>query len=151
MAKNLVVYFSLTGNTAKAAGIIAGEFKADSIKLDTHGKGFLKVLSHHSRKYLGREIVKLPDIDLGKYDVIFIGGPVWSSKPAPAVRDFLKRANLKGKKVVVFLTGHKSSVIAEKVSREFVEKAGAKLLGFTVLERHFSNEDVVKQIRDIIK
>ena len=42
------------------------------------------------------------DHDPSKYDLIFIGTPVWAWAPAPPIYTFLKRFRFKGKKVAIF-------------------------------------------------
>lgn len=42
--------------------------------------------------------------DLYKYEVVFIGTPVWAWSVTPAIRTLLKENNFAGKKVVLFCT-----------------------------------------------
>ena len=42
--------------------------------------------------------------DLSKYDLIFLGHPIWWGKLPPAVNSFLSAANLSGKEVAHFCT-----------------------------------------------
>ena len=44
------------------------------------------------------------DRDPAKYDIIFIGCPVWAWSPAPPIRSFLESCPLDGKKVALFCT-----------------------------------------------
>lgn len=45
-------------------------------------------------------------LDLGKYDFILAGSPIWYGKPAPFVEAFLGEAkNVKGKRSAFFMTG----------------------------------------------
>ena len=41
-------------------------------------------------------------VDLGAYDLIILGTPVWAGSPAPAVVSFLDKAKPNGKKVALF-------------------------------------------------
>lgn len=45
-----------------------------------------------------------------KYDVIFLGSPVWFRKPPKIVLSFLDKYDLKGKKIYVFVTSGGSPV-----------------------------------------
>ena len=105
--KALVVYYSRTGNTKHVAEMIAEELKADLEELvDKRGReGFLRYLRS------GRDAIREKTTELkslqhqpGDYDLIFVGTPVWASRPAPAVRAFLESQNLSGKKVALFCT-----------------------------------------------
>ncbi len=42
--------------------------------------------------------------DISKYDIIFLGHPIWWSQVPPAVSSFLDKVDLSGKKVVQFCT-----------------------------------------------
>ena len=48
------------------------------------------------------------------YDLIIVGTPVWAGRPTPAITSYLKRNDLSGKKMAVFLTqgGKKTQVKA---------------------------------------
>ncbi|WP_295363319.1 flavodoxin [uncultured Succinivibrio sp.] len=45
-----------------------------------------------------------------KYDVIYLGAPVWFRKPPKIILTFLDKYNLKGKKIYVFVTSGGSPV-----------------------------------------
>ena len=42
--------------------------------------------------------------DAADYDLIFIGTPVWAFSYAPALKTFLSRTKISGKKIALFLT-----------------------------------------------
>ena len=48
--------------------------------------------------------IKEMDLDLSKYDPIYVGTPIWFSTFAPPVRTFLQSYDLKGKTVALFCT-----------------------------------------------
>ena len=43
-------------------------------------------------------------IDLDKYDTVYIGTPVWASKPTPAIMEFISQNNFTNKNVILFAT-----------------------------------------------
>jgi flavodoxin len=105
--KNLVVYYSLEGNTKFIAENIASEIGADLLEL----KPLSEIKSSGFSKYIwgGRQVVmgskpKLRDISLDPegYDTIFIGTPVWAFSFSPAINTFLSRHRIEGKKVALF-------------------------------------------------
>jgi len=105
--KTLVVYYSRTGKTRFVAEKVASELKADTeeivdLKNRSGRLGFLKAGYDATRgnETKIRETQKSP----GEYDLIVIGTPVWNSRPASAIRTYLKRNNLAGKKVAIFCT-----------------------------------------------
>ena len=109
--KTLVVYYSRTGNTKFVAEKVTSELKADieevvDLKKRNGRFGFLKAGYDATR---GNE-TKIGETQklLGEYDLIVIGTPVWNSRPASAIRTYLKRNDFAGKKVAVFCTNERS-------------------------------------------
>ena len=108
--KILVVYYSLTGNTKLLAETIA-----DSVEADILGLKPVKELNPESgMNYVwgGYQAVmsKKPElepfaINPGDYDIIFIGSPVWAWRHSPPVYTFIKKYELKGKKVALWTIG----------------------------------------------
>jgi len=105
--KNLVVYYSLEGNTRYIAENIASEIDAEILEL----KPLSEIKSSGFSKYLwgGKQVVmgKKPElqsisIDPSDYDTIFIGTPVWAFSFSPAVNTFLSKYKISGKKVALF-------------------------------------------------
>ena len=135
--KTLVVFFSHAGDNYAVGNIDVGNTKivADYIT-ELTGAGQFEIVTH---KYDGMAYTplinlakeetrkgELPeyegDIDLSKYDTVFIGGPVWwGTYPQVMFTFFKKHADdLKGKTVIPFTT-HEGSGLANCV--EDVKKA----------------------------
>lgn len=106
--KVLVVYYSLSGQTRKIADIIREKTGADVYeiktveKIDTTPWFYLTL-----RKQL--KTGKYPNIsenlpDFAKYDIIFVGSPIWWYTAATPVLSFLEKADFHGRKVVPFST-----------------------------------------------
>lgn len=147
--KTLVVFFSHAGDNYSVGNIKVGNTKivADYISEATGAEQFEIV----TRKYDGmayNTLIKLAqieadngelpeyegDVDLSKYDTVFIGGPVWwGTYPQVMFTFFTKHADdLKGKTVIPFTT-HEGSGLAGCV--EDVKKAfpGANVTkGFSI-------------------
>ncbi|MGN0919822.1 MAG: flavodoxin [Alphaproteobacteria bacterium] len=108
-AKTLVAYFSLTGNTEKAAQIIAEETGADlyRIESETPYPAEYKAQTEVAKKELSEGILRpikpWPE-NMADYDVVFVGSPVWWGTMATPVHTFLASGALKGKKVIPFVT-----------------------------------------------
>ena len=105
--KALVVYYSRTGNTKQVAEMIAGELKADLEELvDKKGRRGLLGYLRSGRDAVRDKTTELKPLQRqsSDYDLIFVGTPVWASRPAPAVRAFLESQDLSGKKVALFCT-----------------------------------------------
>ena len=107
--KTLVLCYSLTGNTKMVADEIATRLGADTEALtcvDPYDTNFQACIQRCMQE---REAGVLPEInpvkaDLSKYDVIFIGYPVWFGTYAPPVTKWLEGVDLSDKTVVPFCT-----------------------------------------------
>ena len=107
--KVLVLYYSQTSNTKTVAQEIATRLNADIeeiVPVQPYDGEFEATIQRCMKE---REEGVLPEInpiaaDLTKYDVIFLGYPVWFGTFAPPVGAFLSHADLSGKKVVPFCT-----------------------------------------------
>ena len=107
--KVLVLYYSQTSNTKTVAQEIATRLNADIeeiLAVQPYDGDFQATID---RCMNDREEGVTPEIqpikaDLSKYDVIFLGYPVWFGTYAPPMAAFLAKADLSGKKVVPFCT-----------------------------------------------
>ncbi len=108
MGKTLIVYYSLEGHTREIAEIMAKEITAETLELKP-----LKDISPGALKYMtgGSQVVKKStpklqayDVDFNDYDLIIIGTPVWAWTYTPAIRTFLTKERIAGKKIALFCT-----------------------------------------------
>lgn len=117
--KEIIIYYSLTGNTRYIAEKIKEHKKADIIEIkpidDIKKKGFLRYLKA-GRQVIKKEKPKLKeDIDLKGYDKIYIGTPVWAGSFVPAIRTFIESHDFKDKEIGLFCTykGNESRTFKE--------------------------------------
>jgi flavodoxin len=105
--KTLVVYYSRTGNTRFAAETIAAEIGSDVEEVVDlkNRQGRLNYLPAGRDALQGKEtqITETKRSPAG-YDLIVIGQPVWAGSPTPAIRTYLGKNDLSGKKVALFFT-----------------------------------------------
>lgn len=117
--KVLVVYFSATGTTKSAA---------KKVKKATGGKLYqIKAAKWYTNADIdysnddcrankeqndesSRPKIKGKVKNIRKYDVIFIGYPIWHGKEPMIIRTFLESYHLKGKKIVPFCTSGGSGI-----------------------------------------
>lgn len=107
--KVLVLYYSQTGNTKAVAEEFAKQLKADIDEIEAlypYDGDFQATIERCIEE---KELDSLPYIkpikaDLSKYNVIFIGYPVWFGTYAPPIATFLANNDLSGKKIVPFCT-----------------------------------------------
>lgn len=105
--KRLVVYYSLSGNTEKAANIIAEKLGADILKLETvksMPKSFAAQLIVGGGQVMMNHIPELKPLHLNisDYDEIILGSPIWNSKGVPAINAFLKNESAASKVTSLF-------------------------------------------------
>ena len=107
--KVLVLYYSQTSNTKAVAEEIATRLDADIeevVAVNPYDGDFNATIERCLKE---REAGTTPEIkplasDITKYDVIFIGYPVWFGTFAPPIITLLNEVDLSGKKVVPFCT-----------------------------------------------
>lgn len=102
----LVVFHSHEGNTRSLAENIADEIGADLEELVPEKvvpSGPMKYFWGGSQVMMGRKPPIQPlSSDIGSYDIIFIGTPVWAWTFTPPIGTFLKEHPFSGKKVALF-------------------------------------------------
>jgi flavodoxin len=141
--KTLVVYYSRTGKTRFVAEKVIAELKADIEKIvdlkNRSGRfGFLKA-GYDATRGNETEIAETQKSP-SEYDLIVIGTPVWNSRPASAIRTYLKKNDLAGKKVAVFCTNE--GMGEEKaVERTKALISNGDIVGELVVSKVFENKE----------
>ena len=117
--KPLVVYFSATGTTARAARMIAdvtGGTLCEIVPQQTYTSDDLDWNDKQSRSSVemnnpdARPAVKDTKIDFAAYDVIFIGYPIWWNQAPRIINTFIESHDLKSKTLVPFATSGGSGI-----------------------------------------
>ena len=118
-SKPLVVYFSATGTTAKAARMIAevtGGTLYEIVPQQAYTSDDLDWNDRQSRSSVemnnpqARPALKNTKLDVATYDVIFIGYPIWWNQAPRIINTFIESYNLKGKTLVPFATSGGSGI-----------------------------------------
>lgn len=149
--KILVAYFSCSGTTKKAARELAAVANADLHEIvpeQPYTDADLNWNNRQSRSSVEmRDVTSRPAIagrvsDMEKYDVVFIGFPVWWYIAPTIVNTFIESHNFAGKKVVPFATSGGSGIAnCEKNLRKAypeIDWCTGKLLNRPLSERQFS-------------
>ena len=117
--KTLVVYFSATGTTKKAAKKVkkATGGKLRRIKAaDPYTEADLDYNQDNCRANKEQQNDNArPEItgsikNMSKYETIYIGYPIWWGKEPKIIRTFLESYDLKGKKIIPFCTSGGSGI-----------------------------------------
>ncbi|MCL1615263.1 flavodoxin [Bacteroides sp. ET71] len=156
--KPLVVYFSATGTTARAARMIAdvtGGTLCEIVPQQTYTSDDLDWNDKQSRSSVemnnpdARPAVKDTKIDFAAYDVIFIGYPIWWNQAPRIINTFIESHDLKGKTLVPFATSGGSGInnSAEELKKTYpdLEWQKGKLLNGV------SYDDIRSWVSDLVK
>jgi flavodoxin len=131
--KTLITYYSFSGNTDKVANIFADVLKkrgevvmqklrpADEIQ---------KFALQCKAAFMGKRAVLEGNVqfDVGHYDLLLIGSPVWAFAPTPSINTYLdKLSGLNGKRAIMFLTSGSGTGVGRcfKNMRKILETKGA--------------------------
>lgn len=151
--KNLIVYYSWTGNTEVVAKELQSLIGGDLNRIEEAKKrrkvigfisgGFAAVRGSKSR-------IKLMNLLLDSYDNIFLGAQVWASNSAPAINSYLGGANLMGKNVYLFITKADEKVpqnVIDSISRRVEERGGKVVdsISFTTVMKSVITPDAVRE------
>lgn len=107
--KALVLYYSQTGNTKAVAQEIASRMDADMeeiLPVKPYDGDFKATIERCMRDQEQGNITEIKPVaaDIAKYDIIFIGYPIWFGTYAPPIATYLEKVDFSGKTVVPFCT-----------------------------------------------
>ena len=117
--KVLVAYFSATGTTAREAKLIADAESATLYEIQPeqpYTAADLDWQDKESRSSVemnddnARPAIKETIDNIGQYDVIFLGYPIWWDLAPRVINTFIESNDLKGKTVIPFATSGGSSI-----------------------------------------
>ena len=113
MSKTLVAFFSASGVTKRAAQQLSSAIGADLYEIKpavAYTKADLNWMDKHSRSTVemndpaSRPALADTDADIGAYDRIFLGFPIWWYTAPTIIRTFLESYDFAGKTIVLFAT-----------------------------------------------
>ena len=129
--KAVIIYYSYEGNSVLVADTIRDAIHADSFEIKTVDRkkwtGFAMYVWGGAQVVFGKRPRLEPlAVDLGAYDLVILGTPVWAGSPAPAVLSFLDKVKPSGKKIALFCC-HGGGM------RDALKKLKAHLSGNTIV------------------
>ena len=113
MSKKLVAFFSASGVTRKAAGILAEAVGADQYEIKAkipYTDADLNWMDEQSRNYVEmhnpgfRPEIEDTDAHIADYDVVYLGYPVWWHTCPQVINTFLEKYDFSGKKIILWQT-----------------------------------------------
>ena len=155
--KSLVVFYSLTGKTKLVSQVIAESLNATLFEIKEAKPrkpglfvyltgGFAAITNRGSK-------INPVDVDLKQHERIFIGSPVWASRPAPAINSFIYKTNFEGRSVIPFFTmgGDNSEQALANITAK-VERSGGKVAGsFAVTSQDVPDEEIIARAKEATK
>lgn len=136
--KTLIVFFSRTFSTKKAAETIQKITNADLVELKRR-PNYVDSMDELELVTKGEKVqhqvpgIEPLEVTLADYDLIYLGFPTWWYQPPMVIEAFFKANQLGGKHIIPFTTSTNSS-IEDSVTKlqEYADGAGAVLeTGFT--------------------
>jgi len=154
--KSLVVYYSLTGKTRLVAQVIAEALNATLVEIEERrpipmpfvylSGGFAAITNRGTK-------INPTDVDLQQYERIFIGSPIWASRPTPAINSFIYQTNFEGRSVIPFFTmgGDNTEGALANITAK-IEKSQSKVAGsFAITSYRVSDEKIIARAKEDIK
>lgn len=147
--KSLVVYYTRTGKTKSVAEAIAAQLGADleevvDLKKRGGAIGWISGGKDASRNSL-TEIAPTQKAP-ADYDLIVIGTPIWAWSPTPAIRTYISKNDLSGKRVALFYTFGSSMKQADEKIKELL--GNATIIGELPLANLTDKKEEAQKIAD---
>ena len=144
--KVLVVYFSHGGNTQKLAKEISDQVGGDFRRIEPvnayPGGNELYDYTEQEQADDARPEIQDLNIDMSKYDTVFIGYPIWWYTYPQVILTFFDNYDLTGKTIVPFVT-HGGSAMSgtEDDMREYLSDKDVTVLDGLAVSRNDIEED----------
>lgn len=144
--KVLVVYFSHGGNTQKLAKEISDQVGGDFRRIEpvnaySEGDELYDYTEQEQADNARPEIQDL-NIDMSKYDTVFIGYPIWWYTYPQVILTFFDNYDLTGKTIVPFVTHGGSGMSGtEDDMREYLSDKDVTVLDGLTVSRNDIEED----------
>lgn len=154
-----IVYHSLSGNTRRVAELLgerlAGTAEADLVEVrDRRQYSTLTAYSSGAPRAMRGEVAEVDpaEIEVGGYDVVVVGSPVWAFAPTPAANGAVAALRgIAGKDAVVYVTAGSGPGAAAGLLGAALEARGARVRGAIAFDRrHLENETVLGELAALV-
>lgn len=117
--RTLVAYFSATGTTKLLAEYAADMLNADLYEIVPESPYTADDLNYNNKSSRASQEQATPSArpaisgsgaNLGDYDVVLLGYPIWHGQAPKIIRTFLESYDFSGKVIVPFCTSHSSAI-----------------------------------------
>lgn len=154
--KNLIVYYSVSGQTRYVADIIKEQLKCDVFEIKTKEEIKPGVFSRYYKGTKAMFSSVLPelkpyDINIDDYDRIIFGFPNWGSNFPPAVKAFIEQNDFSGKKIYLYTTyvARGGSKCLENAAKYF-RSSSVEEIGKFSLPKSKDKEKLSEEIKGIL-
>lgn len=150
--KNLVIYYSRTGNTDTVAKEISKAINGDIKKIELNNNKINFFWAGFTASTGKKAKIKTIDLNLKDYDNIFIGSPIWAGKSSTPINTLLDKADFSGKKVYVFITQADTktpSSVYESIAAR-VEAKGGKVIDSFFVQTDMKNPITSEQASRLV-
>ncbi len=157
MSKTLVAYFSASGTTAGVAKALASAIGADLYEIRPavpYTQADLNWMDKKSRSSVemtdksSRPALADTDADIGAYDTILLGFPIWRYVAPTIINTFLESYDFSGKKIVLFATSGGSG-LGKTANVLSPSCPGAKIIDGKVLNGRLSQDTLKKWVETL--
>ncbi|MDR3222766.1 MAG: flavodoxin domain-containing protein [Methanobrevibacter sp.] len=153
--KNLIIYYSKSGNTEIVAKTLSSQLSGDLIKITDYKErnNFKSKITSVIDAFRESKTKILPEkLDLTDYDLIYVGTPVWVANPVPAVITAIDTYNFKGKKIILFATmktvgGNKA---IQRMEEKFQARGGRVIKSFTIKTQQKNTSQITGDTLSVI-
>ena len=155
--KILIAYFSAQGTTKKVAENLSIVIKSDLYEIKPeieYTKEDLKWTDENARSSIecknedSRPKLKDKNANIEKYDIIFLGFPIWWYNAPPIIKTFLESYNFNNKTIILFGTSG-GSQFGDTVKKLNKYVKGAKNNKKKMLNRRPSIEELKKFVNSL--
>ena len=155
--KSLIVYYSLTGKTKLVAKAIAEVLNARLLEIaekKTRRLGpFIYLVGGFGAITNRGSKINPVDVEMRQYERIFVGSPIWASRPVPAVNSFVYQTNFQGRDVVPFFSmgGDSSEKALANITEKIAKRQGKVAGSFAITSYGVSDEEIISRAEEAIK
>lgn len=155
MSKILVAYFSASGVTANVAKNLATVVKGDIYEIKPvipYSNADLNWMDKNSRSSVemndksSRPEIVQDDAHIEKYDVIYLGFPIWWYVAPTIVNTFLEKYDFSNKKIIIFATSGGSGFGGTVASLKPSVSASTEIVEGKLLNHNPSIDDLKKWV-----
>ena len=155
--KILIAYFSAQGTTKKVAENLSIVIKSDLYEIKPeieYTKEDLKWINENARSSIecknedSRPKLKDKNANIEKYDIIFLGFPIWWYNAPPIIKTFLESYNFNNKTIILFGTSG-GSQFGDTVKKLNKYVKGAKIIEGKMLNSRPSIEELKKFVNSL--